>query len=104
MPAIFKGALNALGDELDPPPTPLDFSEAKAMEVRASSNTVCSTRKIPVVRLRNTWSSGLMRMPQQTREMHCPSLSPAQVHLLNKRIEISVVYDGMYLLVLIVMI
>jgi hypothetical protein len=90
VPVIFKGALNALGDELDPPPTPLDFSEAKAMEVRASSNTVCSTRKMPVVRLRNTWSSGLMRMPQQTREMHCPSLSPAQVHLLKIKVGVSV--------------
>jgi hypothetical protein len=94
---MFKGALKALGDELDPPPTPLDFSEAKAMEVRASSNTVCSTRKMPVVRLRNTWSSGLMRMPQHTREMHCPSLSPAQVHLLKIKVGVSAVCDRILL-------
>ena len=49
-----------------------------AVTVRTSSKTVCKARNIPV-RLRNTWSSDLMRIPQQARARLCPSRSPAQV-------------------------
>ena len=80
-PDMFKGDLNTLGKGTDAPPGPLALSDANAIDVRASLSTVCRTRNIPVVRFRNKWSSGLIRIPQHTRDMHWPSLSPAHVHL-----------------------
>ena len=80
-PDIFKGDLNTLGKGTDAPPGPRALSDANAMDVRASLSTVCRTLKIPVVLFKNKWSSGFIRIPQHTRDMHCPSLSPAQVHL-----------------------